>query len=305
VSDALVLGLDCGGSTVRARVENLEGEVVFEGFAGPANLASTTEAVLKGNLAEAVVGMPHAQVAVGCFAGLLTAQDRERAIRILQEVTGVRSIDARPDYHATLSACSPDTSACLIVGTGSLVASRTDAGIVKSGGGGPLLGDDGGGFSLGREALRLTLVSGLFDTSPSLRIRLEECFGTSDSSSVLAAIYRSEAPASKVAELAATVIQDAVAVAPAPYATEAATRASSFLAETVAAHLRTTSPPAKKLKVVRAGGIWSISEQYSAWLEARIGESVARALPSVGTILWEPLALPPVVGACRLARELL
>lgn len=305
VSDALVLGLDCGGSTVRARVENLAGEVVFEGLAGPANLASTPEAVLKGNLAQAVRGMPPAHVAVGCFAGLLTPQDRERAIRILQDVTGIPSIDARPDFHATISACSPDTTACLIVGTGSLVASRIDGAIMKSGGGGPLLGDDGGGFSLGREALRLTLVSELFDVSPTLRDRLEECFGTSESLSVLAAIYRSEAPASKVAELAATVIQDAVAESPAPYATEATIRASSFLAETVAAHLQKTSPDARILKVVRAGGIWSISEQFSAWLETRISESVARALPRVGTILWEPLAFPPVVGACRLARELL
>ncbi|MEZ5162568.1 MAG: hypothetical protein R2688_02240 [Fimbriimonadaceae bacterium] len=91
----------------------------------------------------------------GGFAGLLTASDRHRAINILNVVTGTEAVEAQPDFHAAIAA-DPETIGIVISGTGSKVASRTRAGVVKSGGGGLYLGDLGSAADIGRRSIHAT-----------------------------------------------------------------------------------------------------------------------------------------------------
>lgn len=158
----LVLGLDVGGTSSRAVVTTLDGEIVSRGAAGggnplavPPELAAAEVArALRGALAgtdPALVG-----AAVLGLAGVGGFDDRgtAAAFQRVWDAAGLRCpMRAVGDAQVAFASGTGDPrGTVLIAGTGA-AAARIDGGIVRVGDGlGWLLGDRGSGFWIGRRA---------------------------------------------------------------------------------------------------------------------------------------------------------
>lgn len=291
------LGLDCGGSSCRSLAVDEQNVPVHSGQAGPANLASTPPKRLEANVRKALEGSPPADYIAGCFAGLLTADDRSRAIELLRQVSPRAIIRAEPDYVAALMACEPDTDICIVGGTGSLICSRFQGRVVKSGGGGYLLGDVGSACQYGRAALQHFLLRGALHVSQTLRAAIEKQYDSLDENEVLAKLYRGGAPAARLAKLAPILAKDAAQQE--PYAVQAVREQTAALASVVAAHVERFHSESRSLNVCLAGGLWEASSIFQPQLEVALGA----LLPSVA-LKFSRISRPPVQGAVRLAQEL-
>ncbi|HEY0867548.1 MAG TPA: BadF/BadG/BcrA/BcrD ATPase family protein, partial [Fimbriimonas sp.] len=197
---SVFVGLDCGGSSSRVVAMDERGKILFQGQSGAANLVSTPENRLRRNLASATRGCPAASHVCGCFAGLINRETWERGIDRLREIFPAAQVRAEPDYTAALYASPPDTDVCVIAGTGSLVCSKSESGIVKSGGRGYILGDQGSGFHYGRDAL-VHFLNHPGSASRALSDEIERLFGSPDEGTIVAAVYRTAPPSTLLAKL--------------------------------------------------------------------------------------------------------
>ncbi|MFG1912960.1 N-acetylglucosamine kinase [Kribbella sp. NPDC048928] len=167
MSDELVLGGDLGGTSTRIVIADSEGNVVGRGAAAGGNPTShpaSAAANFGQALHTALAGLHAAAVRAGVvgMAGGVALQRPEVAAQFEAAWTGA-GLTVAPAYIGDLEVAfasgtpEPDGTV-LIAGTGS------NAGLVRnhqllrtSGGHGWLLGDDGSGFWLGREAVRSVL----------------------------------------------------------------------------------------------------------------------------------------------------
>ncbi len=293
----IYLGLDCGGSSCRALAVDETGQTVHSGQAGPANLASTPPKRLEANVRKAVEGCPSPDCVAGCFAGLLIEEDRRRALDLLRDLAPHAKLRAEPDYVAALMACDPNTDLCLVGGTGSLVCSRFQGRVVRSGGGGYLLGDVGSACQYGRAALHHFLVAGSAAISDNLKGAIVKQFDGLEENEVLAKLYRGGAPAARLAKLAPAFAKD-VALGE-PYAIQALREQTAALAGIVRAHVDRYHPGRTALSLCLAGGLWEASPVFQSQLEAALGAALSET-----ELRFTRIARPPVQGAVRLAQEL-
>lgn len=268
------------------------GEPVFLAQGGSGNLMSTPEAILDRSLRRALEGVPKVDVVCACFAGLLNEQQRQAAVDRLKPLVPGARIRVEPDYAAALRACAVGTTACVIAGTGSIVCSRTNAGLVKSGGRGYLLGDEGSGFRYGLAALRYFLRNAP-SSSDTLREGVRCLFDTLDPEAITARVYAATAPAALISGLSTALLKDASAKQ--EYAVRALQSESDDLAEVVASHLRTHHKGVPSPRVGLAGGLWRRSLFRTAFEDA-----LAKRLP---TAFVSKSEMPPVRGAALLAME--
>lgn len=293
---ARFLGLDCGGSTCRALVLDENGEAIFRGQSGAANLSTTPPAALRDHLKKALEGCPPVDAACAAFAGLLGSPERERALEILTSLGLPESIRLEPDFAATLAACPEGTDLCVLAGTGSLVCSRIRGGTLeKTGGLGALLGDDGSAFAIGRAALR-DFLDAPHSSSEAARGAIEALCETLDPAEIVGKVYRAPSPAAFVAKLAASV--GLRARNGEPDAFHLVETQMTALAELAAQHARRLGLEAKGLRIALAGGLWQGSAAFR--------EAFLRALEARGKIEGasvEHLKRPPVEGAVKLAME--
>ncbi|ALE06828.1 ATPase [Arthrobacter sp. ERGS1:01] len=157
-SDAVV-GLDIGGSKTRG-ILWVDGAVVADASAGSANVQNVSPETAAANLAElfAQLGDTRAGV-VFAGAGGVDTDDDAAALRdlIAPFVPGAR-ITVVHDTRLLLAAGGASTGVAVISGTGSAAWGANPAGDeARAGGWGYLLGDEGSGYWLGREAVRHSL----------------------------------------------------------------------------------------------------------------------------------------------------
>lgn len=293
---SVFVGLDCGGSSSRVLAMDENGNVLFQGQAGAANLLSTPEPRLRKNLSFAVQGCPKAEYVCGCFAGLINEEVRGKGEDILRGLFPGASVRAEPDYTAALYASAPETHVCVIAGTGSLVCSRKDGKVVKSGGRGYILGDFGSGYQFGRDAL-IYYLDDPEHASPNLRRAVTELFGTGDEGAIVAAVYRSATPAGLLGKLAKVVGIDARAGE--AYAISSVEKHVAQLVEVVKRHIHEHVPPAENLHVSLAGGVWKVA----AIFRDQFGQMLGNAFPEREVTTYR-IARPPLYGAVELAKEL-
>lgn len=273
------------------------GNTLFEGQSGPANWASTPQKTLVGNLRQATAGAPRAEAVCACFAGLLTPDDKKRAEIELSVLFPGAKIEARPDYHAALAACPDGTDCCVIAGTGSTVFSWRGAEVVKSGGGGYLLGDRGSAFRYGRAVVQ-RFFEQPNDVSERVLSAIEANFGTRDVSAVVAEVYRRSSPPAFLATFATTLAEEAEAGE--GYAQSLIAEESRELASIVAKHLDQFAPGSDSPYIVLAGGLWQSHASYRPAFESALAGALEPRSPRVSL-----LETPAVVGAARLARRLI
>jgi len=297
------VGLDAGGTKTRLRAEDEKGAVLAEAVAGPANLASTPEGVWKASLAELSVQCPKADYVAGCFAGLMTREDEGRASVALSKLFGEAKVAALPDYGAAVASAPAGTSVVVTAGTGSVVANMVEGRIHKSSGGGPLLGDAGSGYDIGRWGLRKLLLGVQApDAGEETWAKIEEVFGSRDPAHVVATIYKMPAPAASIARITPRIVADAEAGY--PYATAAVSGSLAWLAGDAAAHLEQTLPTAREWNVGLTGGVWSAGSFPKHSFDEAMQIYAARALGDPAYYSSHVLDLDPVNGAVALARKL-
>lgn len=118
--------------------------------------------LVEGALADLGIGAGEIAAAALCVAGIRSEADRKVWRRIVRKTARLRCpVALTHDAAAALAAGSADeTGAVVICGTGSLVyARRADGSERLVGGRGPILGDEGSGFDIGRQGLRAAIRS--------------------------------------------------------------------------------------------------------------------------------------------------
>jgi glucosamine kinase len=163
----LALGGDLGGTSTRILVTDLAGRAVGRGAAGGGNPTAhpaTAREALAVALTEALRGLDPDRVRVGVLGMAGGGALRDPMVRAAyDDAWSGAGLGGRPDVRSDVEVAfaagtEATTGSVLVAGTGA-VAARIDGGrlVATAGGHGWLLGDEGSGFWLGREAVRATL----------------------------------------------------------------------------------------------------------------------------------------------------
>jgi len=168
-----LLGVEAGGTSTIAVMEEWDGNGRREIIAGPANLRLLTDSQLSRHFRTIANGLPRPDaVAIG-MAGARTEVDRERIRRAAVKVWPGVPCYATNDLETALIAAddavtavydrrrkrrsknAPTVNVLVLSGTGSCCFGRTcDGQTAKVGGWGHILGDKGSGFEIGLRALK-------------------------------------------------------------------------------------------------------------------------------------------------------
>jgi N-acetylglucosamine kinase-like BadF-type ATPase len=163
VTTQVFVGIDGGGTRARAVAIDAQGHVLARrnGPAGivrpddPCAAAQAAASLTRAVLQDAAPGVRASALCCG-LAGAGRAQEQE-AVRIglMREDVADRVIVVGDAATALEDAFGDGPGVLLIAGTGSIAYARADDGaMIRTGGWGLLLGDEGSGYSVGLQALR-------------------------------------------------------------------------------------------------------------------------------------------------------
>lgn len=286
-----VVGIDAGGTCVRVLAVTSQGTEVFRALGGPCNWATMPREEFRRHLDDALYGCPRPDAVAICAAGVLTSQDQDDLRAWLAEWFPTAVVGAWADYCGAVAAMRARSTCCVVAGTGSVVASRVGGLFVKSGGCGPLLGDQGSAFDCVRSALR-PYFAGEPVGGPVAGALVAQ-FGTDELSEVVGEIYRSPSPAARLAAMLPSLCAAAEAD---DMLQEALTRPMQDLAHVTRLHLSRYHSGVSDPRVETFGGMWEASDL--------LHNVFADHLRRFGIEVLHP-EQEPVVGATRLALSLL
>ncbi len=288
---SLVLGIDAGGTSTRARAV-AGGEVVHDGSGGPGNPLAASREQLAQAYAEALAGCPSPTALVAGAAGAGADEGCRRVAAVLRKRFPDTPVRVVPDYAIAWTAAGPEMDVVTIAGTGSVVCSRDTAGrFAVSGGVGWILGDPGSGARLGRAFLERWCA--LEEPDPALADAVRSRCGSADPRALALGVHASPAPAALLAR-AAPLLSEAAERGEA-WAQEALARELGALAAQTAAHVVSHGARADG-RVALVGGVWR-----SAPARAAFERALAQRAPALRVVACRT---PPIEGALQLAREL-
>jgi N-acetylglucosamine kinase-like BadF-type ATPase len=303
----LLLGVDGGGSTTQAVVADLDGRILGRGLGPGCNhhkvgldFATRALAIAIGGALDQVVGpragegrpWSRADIPAACFglAGIDSQADSDLIARWVRE----QGITADPvvvnDSELVLSGGTPHGwGVGLISGTGSICLGRTAEGrSVRVGGWGHVFGDEGSGYHIATEALRLA--SQTADGRAEATGLLKGILGywrLAAPEDLIRYIYRPETTVAEISQLAIGIQElatrgnpDAVAIV------DRAAKALAVQVDTAVRKLRLKQPP---LALGGAAMRASLKKGLLAHLEVEIGPVA--------------LVLDPVLAAVTMAQR--
>jgi N-acetylglucosamine kinase-like BadF-type ATPase len=245
----LYLGIDGGGTQVRAVLVDAQGRERGRGLAGSANPAAVGRDQAAANIRLAVeqaarqagVELPVAAACCG-LAGVDRPADYAMMLPLLRPLAAHRVLEN--DAELALEGLPARSGVCLIAGTGSISLGRDPAGhTARSGGWGPIVGDEGSGYDIGRRALQAVLrAADGRGPATSLQPALLAAWDLARPADLMGRVYPQRSTA-EVAEVARLVFEQAAAgdpVARQIVALAAAELAAAALA--VAAQLQFAGP---------------------------------------------------------------
>jgi N-acetylglucosamine kinase-like BadF-type ATPase len=277
-----VLGVDGGGTGCRAVVLRA-GQVTQRRDLGPLNV------LLQADALDRLAALITDTGAVCAGLGLAGIRDEAHAARIGAELrarTGA-FVAVGDDTEAALAgAFRGGPGVVVIAGTGSGALGRDAAGrLARAGGHGFLLGDEGGGYWLGREAVRAAL-RGADGTGPPTALAAVTRAAFGDLVSAVQEVHRHPADRTLLTRLVPAVVAAAEAGdAEADRILAAAADELAGLATAVGARLAAAAPGRPPLPVAMVGGIFAAEPVR------------ARFVAATGAV---PPAEPAELGAVRL-----
>ena len=306
--DDLCLGVDGGGTHTVALLAGRDGTVLGRGEAGPSNLHAVGALRTLEALDEAVAaafaaaglareGCARVPVAAACLGLAGCGREEDRAgIRDWATATHLAGkVEVTTDVALLLAAGTPDGwGVAVVAGTGSIAHGRAaDGREARAGGWGPLLGDEGSGFSLVLAALRgVARAADGRGPATVLQERLLGRLGLERPQQLIPWLSRGGTDRAALAALAPLVLEaaDSGDVLAAGIAVEGAME----LALAAAAVVRELRLETKPVPLALAGGVLLASAGYR--------ERFLQALASLGTVPAPLTLVPePAQGAVRLA----
>jgi N-acetylglucosamine kinase-like BadF-type ATPase len=307
-----VLGIDAGGTKTVCLLADERGRIVSEGRGPGANLHVAGELGVEKALhevMEAAIGDRGVMPAAICLgiAGV-DRDDEARTVRAIMRRIGQRSrVLVVNDALIALVAGAKDAPGIVIIaGTGSIVYGRNRLSeAARAGGWGHMIGDEGSGYWIGREALAAVMrAADGRGPATGLTADVLKHFSVADVSRLPRIVYDREVPRMSVAALGplvqrATDEGDAVA-------TRILERAADELvlgARSVTTRLEMRGDP---FTFYLAGGVFRVLPWLTAELPRRLVEVAPRSRvrrldeePAVGAV-W--LALAEARGGARVPR---
>ncbi len=289
-----LLGIDIGGTRSRARLCT-GGQITAESQGPSASLPAAgrdqAEAALRGLLDDLKLD-PAEQLDAICVgsAGLSVPGAREFLHEQLAPLTRPGALAIVTDIQLVLPAAGRTEGVAVICGTGSVAVGSHGGRTVQVGGWGFLLGDEGGGYWVVREALRVLLDRRDHGVAPGeLGDQLLAAIGAKDLAALHRLVYQQPHRPASWARHASLVLDSAD-----PAAAAIAAGAADAAASLAKAAVKELDSP-RGLPVVLAGGLLGNDAFRHAARQA-----VAQALPKAEVTV---LADEPVAGAIRLARQ--
>ena len=297
-----IIGVDGGGTKTLALLADLAGHVIERGISGPSNYNAvgfeTACMALESAINVARKDYP-GEIAALCLglAGVGRQKDIERFQFWAVEKFPGTAVKIVNDAEILLAAGSSTGPAlAMVCGTGSIVYGRTVRGeLIRAGGWGYLIGDEGSGYAIGAAALRAVMQA--YDgrgPSTLLTELVLEHRGLSEPPELVRNIYGAESPQLDVASLAGLVEQaadqnDAVAIA----ILEESARQLSKSLSSVYPKLDSSAIP-----LILSGGVILHGE--------KLRQDLHRACKNMGLVFTDVhYVLEPAEGAVKLAREIL
>jgi N-acetylglucosamine kinase len=295
-----VLGIDAGGTKTVCMLADAEGRVIAESRGGGANLQTAGELDVEKVLhyvIEEAIGERDVRPAAVCLgiAGADRPADAE-AVRAIMRRIGFRhrALIVNDALVALVAGAGDLPGVVIVAGTGSIAYGRDGSGrAARAGGWGYLLGDEGGGFWIGRAAL--SAVARAFDgrgpTTLLTDFALDQMRLTSPTQ-LIQAVYEQGLHRQAIAAIASAV-QRAAAAGDA-VSTAILSRAAAELVGAAASVTGRLGMRGDAFPAVLAGGIF----RAIPLLAARVVEDMAEVAPrcEAATLRTEPAA-----GAVRLA----
>jgi N-acetylglucosamine kinase-like BadF-type ATPase len=161
---SFVIGVDGGGTRTRAVILDDGGRELGRGVAegavatarAPSKACTAVAAAVHAAAAEASVSLPGSFLWAG-LAGAGADEAREAVRSLLRGAELARNVVVGTDVEAAFHDAFPEGAGVLLIaGTGSIALARTEDGSMRRAGGwGRLLGDEGSGYGIGLDGLRL------------------------------------------------------------------------------------------------------------------------------------------------------
>ena len=280
----IFLGIDGGGSKTTFLLEDHKGRELARIQTGPSNWISTGPAKARESISQGILNLPSRPDVVCCgFAGAGRPEGAEFYRSCLETLLPHATLFVEIDAHiAYMGAIGPKPGVLLIAGTGSIgIARKADGTFIRAGGWGPIFGDEGSGFWIGRAAMRAALRAHDTGDSHDFVSGVAQGLGLSQITDAPAAWKDGAISVSSVASLAAGII-------------------ALYPAE-----------PAKRILTEAAAELRAVAE--AARQRAELPESCARSfagsiasLPAVQQLIGLPFSAPqhaPERGAILWARD--
>src|SRR6187200_1436024 len=295
-----VLGIDAGGTKTVCFLADERGHVVAEARGGGANLQASGELEVEKVLHEVMeqaIGDREVQPAAVCLG--IAGVDRESdaaAVRGIMRRIGykARTLVVNDALIALVAGAGEHAGVVIVAGTGSIAYGRDASGrAARAGGWGYLLGDEGGGFWIGRAALSAVVrqFDGRGPTTLLTDMVLEQ-MGLGSPTEVIHAVYDHGLSRRSIAAIA-TVVQRACDAGDA-IASEILDRAAAELTSAASSVITRLDMRGEEFRIVLSGGIFAGIPALVPNINARLPEVAPRSRV-------RPLDVEPAMGAVRLA----
>jgi N-acetylglucosamine kinase-like BadF-type ATPase len=300
---AFYLGIDGGGSKTAALVTDESGAPCGRGLAGGSNhlrvgietATHNIERAVNIALVESGIAIREIEYAYCGIAGSDHPEHHERVVESLRTFfprgNFIVDIDAR---IALTGAVGFGSGIVIIAGTGSVAFGRNDRGDeCRAGGWGPILGDEGSGYAIGRDGLTAVLRAhdGRGPVTALTDLLCRE-HGMCDPADLPRYIYAATTHAGDIARYGKLVME--AASDGDEVASEIIVRAANDLADCVLAVARRLGITNGSFPVARVGGAFNAGDQ----LIAPLRDAIVRGAPRAELIA--PLHTP-VEGAAMMA----
>jgi len=307
-----VLGIDAGGTKTVCLLADERGAIVSEARGPGANFHAAgeeaVEEVLRDVIAEAIGDRAIVPAAICLGVAGVDREDEARTVRDVMRRIGHQShVLVVNDALIALVAGSGDAPGIVIIaGTGSIAYGRNASGdAARAGGWGHMIGDEGSGYWIGREALSAVMrASDGRGPATGLTREILTHFDVDDESRLPRIVYDREVPRMSVATLGPIVQRvaaegDAVTMR----ILERAAEELTLIARSVATQLEMRGD---EFTVYLAGGVFRVVPWLAEELPRRLAEVAPRCHvqmldeePALGAV-W--LALDEARGGARVPR---
>ena len=295
-----VLGIDAGGTKTVCLLADEHGGIVSEARGPGANLHVAGELAVEKVLHEVIeqaVGERSVSPAAVCLgmAGV-DREDEARTVRAILRRLGYRSrtVVVNDALIALVSAAGDAPGVVIIAGTGSIVYGRNALGeSARAGGWGHMIGDEGSGYWIGREALSAVMRAAdgrgpQTDLTPAILAEM----GIADISRLPRIVYDRDQPRMAVAALGPLVQR--VADAGDAVAARILERAAEELVLAASSVTSRLEMRGEAFGFHLAGSVFRVVP----WLVAELSRRLVEVAPRSGVAILEG---EPATGAVRLA----